>query len=94
MPFPNQTPGSFTRAGIELLNPGQDGCYGISREGVWIYVGKGDLRDRLLAHLNGDNPCITRNQPTRYVTVVTSDADAEEKRLILDLNPVCNRRVG
>ncbi len=94
MPFPEQPTRSFNRAGIEILNPNQYGCYGIYRNGAWIYVGKGDIRTRLLSHLNGENPCITRNQPTHYVAVVTTDADNEEKRLIAELHPICNQKVG
>ena len=94
MPFPQQPPRAFTKEGIESLDPGQMGCYGIYKPGVWIYVGKGDIRARLLAHLNGDNPRITRQAPTQYVAVITHDYDNEEKRLIAELDPVCNRRLG
>ena len=79
---------------MEALTPGQRGCYGLFRQGQWIYVGKGDIRQRLLDHLNGDNVCITRENPPQWVDAVTSDADAMEKRLILELRPSCNRRVG
>ncbi len=94
MPFPTQTPKAFTRADIEILKPNQMGLYGIFRAGVWIYVGSGDIRSRLLDHLNGDNPRITRENPTHFVTMLTSDYIVIEKRLILDLDPVANRRVG
>jgi hypothetical protein len=95
MPFPNQTPREFTRANIEAITPGQKGCYGLFRSGGrWIYVGKGDIRDRLLAHLRGDNPCIATTQPTHWVDVVTADLDNEEKRLIVELSPSCNQKVG
>lgn len=94
MPFPQQTPRAFTKANIEALNPDQFGCYGIYKSGTWIYVGKGDIRARLLAHYNGDNPCITGQSPTNWVDVVTNDADNEEKRLILEYKPVCNKKVG
>jgi hypothetical protein len=94
MPFPQQQPRSSTRAGIEVLSPNQHGCYGIFRDGVRVYVGKGDIRARLLDHLNGGNPRITRERPTHYVAVVTADMDNEEKRLILALDPTANRRVG
>jgi hypothetical protein len=94
MPFPKQQPRAFTRANIEALAPGQMGCYGLCRGSLNIYVGKGDIRQRLLDHLNGDNSCITRNGPTHWVDVVTNDMDAEEKRLILEYQPVCNKRVG
>lgn len=94
MPFPQQTPRQFNRANIEALNPGQNGCYGLYKQGLWIYVGRGDIRARLLAHLNGDNPSITRAKPTHWVDVVTPNAIAMEKTLILELGPLCNQKVG
>ena len=95
MPFPQQTARAFTRANVEAITPGQMGCYGLFIQGrAWVYVGKGDIRKRLLDHLNGDNPCITRNRPTHYVTVVSDDMDALEKVLILELRPSCNQKVG
>jgi excinuclease UvrABC nuclease subunit len=94
VPFPNQQPTIFTRAGVESINPDQWGCYGIFRQGKWIYVGKGDIRTRLLSYLNGENPCITRSGPTHFVTVVTPNYDEMEKTLILELNPSCNQKVG
>lgn len=94
MPFPQQTPRAFNRANVEALAPNQIGCYGLYTNGRWIYVGKGDIRKRLLDHLNGDNPCITRLRPTHWVDVVSSDADRLEKQLILECNPACNQKVG
>lgn len=94
MPFPKQSARQFTKANVEAITPGQKGCYGLFKDGVNVYVGKGDIRDRLLAHLNGDNPCITRQKPTHWIDVVTSDMDAEEKRLIREFNPICNKKVG
>ncbi len=94
MAFPNQTPRVYNRINVEKLNPGQKGVYGLYREGLWIYIGKGDIRDRLLAHINGDNPRITRNQPSRYVSEITDNMDNREKQLIREFTPVCNERVG
>lgn len=94
MPFPQQQPRSFDRANVLAISTGQYGCYGLYRGSAWIYVGKGDIRARLLDHLNGDNTCINREQPTGFVDVVTNQADEVEKQLILELNPTCNRRVG
>jgi hypothetical protein len=94
MPFPKQTPRAFTRANIEALNVGQIGCYGLFKDGTWIYVGKGDIRARLLDHLNGDNADILRNGPTHWVDVVTANCDADEKGLIVELSPCCNKKVG
>jgi hypothetical protein len=94
MPFPKQDPRPFTKAGIEWLSPSQNGVYGIFRSEAWIYVGRGDLRTRLLAALNGENPRITRENPTYFVTLVTSNDVEMEKALILELNPIANQKVG
>jgi len=96
MPFTQQTPRVFTRENIETINPGQSGIYGLFKEGVWVYIGKGDIRKRLLDHLNGDNPCIVRAQPTRWVDEVCVDPvmSSREQQLILECNPLCNQKVG
>lgn len=94
MPFISQTPLSFTRSGIEQLAPNQIGVYGIYNAAGWIYVGKGDIRERLLAHLNGDNPCILLFNPTNFVAEVTENHDLREILLILELDPACNKKVG
>jgi hypothetical protein len=59
-----------------------------------IYIGKGDIRDRMLAHFDGDNACIARNRPTQWVSIITANADATEKTLILEYTPTCNQKVG
>ena len=95
MPFVQQTPRLFSRQNIETLNPGQVGVYGLFTQGSWVYVGKGDIRQRLLDHLNGDNPCITRQAPTHWVDEVTPrDPSVRERQLILEFQPACNLRVG
>ena len=67
MAFPQQTPREFKRDNITALSPDQIGVYGLFRVNQWVYVGRGDIRQRLLDHLNGDNPCITRNAPTHWL---------------------------
>jgi len=94
MPFPKQNVRIFNRTNIEALSPNQFGVYGLYKDNQWIYVGKGEIRQRLLDHHNGDNPCINREKPTYWVDEVTSNMDTREKELILELNPVCNKRVG
>ena len=95
MPFPNQQPRLFTRDGIEWLNAGQRGVYGILRADAWIYIGKTDcLRRRLLEHFNGDNPRITREWPTHFVTLLTYDDVRLEKLLTAEYDPTANRRIG
>jgi hypothetical protein len=95
MPFIQQTPRMFNRQNVEALNPNQIGVYGLLKQGICIYVGKGDIRQRLLAHLNGDNPCITRETPTHWVDELTlGDPSGREKELIIEFQPSCNKKVG
>jgi len=95
MLFPQQTPRAYARSNVEALNKNQMGVYGTFKQGLWVYVGKGDIRQRLLDHLNGDNPCITKQGPTHWVDEVTNgDLSAREKQLIAELNPVCNQKTG
>lgn len=94
MPFPQQDSPIFNRANIEKIDQNQYGVYGLFKKGTWIYIGKGDIRQRLLDHINGDNPCITREQPTHWVDEVTPDMDEREKQLILEFRPLCNQKVG
>ncbi len=96
MAFIPQTPRVLNRANVLAINPNQLGVYGIYKQGQWIYVGKGDVRQRLLAHLAGDNPAIFAAYPTHWVDEVCSDPQmsVREKQLILELNPLCNKKVG
>jgi hypothetical protein len=100
MPFPPQPPQPFSKESVESISPGQTGCYGVFRYGYgpfgidWIYVGKGDIRERLLEHLGGDNYCITICGPTHWVSATTPDFDQLEKELIRELMPKCNPRVA
>lgn len=94
MPFPKQDAKGFNRTSIEALKPDQIGVYGLFKTGSWVYIGRGDIRARLLDHLNGDNPCIVREEPTHWVNVVTTDSVEREKALIIDCYPICNQSVG
>jgi len=89
--FPMQP---FTKTEVARLHPDQKGVYGIFRGSLCVYVGSGDIRQRLLDHLNGDNPCIARKQPDSWTAIVTADYLDNEKKLTLEYNPVCNKRVG
>jgi len=96
MPFILQTPRLFTRLNVENLNQNQFGVYGIFKQNQWIYVGKGDIRQRLLDHLNQDIPCIINHGPTYWVDEVLpeSQMSVREKQLIIELNPLCNQKIG
>lgn len=95
MPFIQQQSRAFNRFNVESLDPNQNGVYGIFRQGEWIYVGKGDIRQRLSDHLDGDIPCILRKNPTYWVDeIIVGDPSVREKQLILELQPSCNEKVG
>lgn len=94
MPFYNSGYREFTRSEIESIHPNQYGVYGIFRHDAWIYVGRGDLRTRLLSHVNGENPMITKERPTHFVAEVTSHEVVREKALIAELRPLANQKIG
>jgi hypothetical protein len=94
MPFPQQQPRILSTINVEKLRPEQFGCYGLLKDGIVIYIGKGDIRLRLLSHLHGDNPCIAKHRPKQWIDVVTPDFDNEEKLLLLEYDPQCNKVVG
>ena len=91
MSFPVQTARMFSRTEVEALKPGKLGCYGLFKEDGWVFIGTGDIRERLLAHLAGDNPCILEQRPTHWMFIVTADMHTEERRLIARLSPTCNK---
>jgi len=85
----------FNRLEIVSLNLNQNGVYGLFNGSTCIYIGKGDIRERLLAHLNGDNPCITKSRPTHWTgEVLAGDPSNREKELIIELRPACNQKIG
>lgn len=92
MAFPPQEPRPFTVESIEELVPRQRGCYAIFTQTMEpIYVGKGDIRKKLLEHLQGRPPSIARHRPAFWKAIITTNPDGEQKRLIYELDPICNR---
>jgi hypothetical protein len=84
---------SYTRADIEGLNPNQNGVYGIfiGKGKPAIYIGSGDIRERLLVHIGGDNPCITKRNPNLWTAeVIQGDPTDRERVLITEYQPLCN----
>lgn len=97
MPFPVQEPIPFTDEGVRSLVRDKIGCYGIIRHDalgrvVWVKIGRGDNRERLLRHLS--DPVIMAEAPTKFVTIVTDRDEEEEKALIVEYRPILNQRVG
>lgn len=82
---------SYTRESVISLNTNQSGVYGIFRGDVAVYIGSGDIRERLLAHLGGDKRCIVRENPNLWTAeVFRGDATGREGELIREYQPLCN----
>lgn len=87
----------FAKEAILSLDPNQYGVYVIYNHlNECVYVGMGDIRTRLLCHIDGENPCILRRQSSRWYGEVLTQAEMveREKFLIKTLAPTCNQRIG
>lgn len=84
----------YTKADITTLKPGQNGVYGIFWGDRAVYIGSGDIGERMLVHIDGDNPCITKNTPDRWTgEVLSGDPTRREGELIQEYRPICNKVV-
>lgn len=92
--FVQQMPQPFNSFGVSSLAPGYTGVYGIFRQNVWVYIGKGNIKERLTEHLR--NSFILAQGPTHFVTELWLDPHMSnrEKQLILACRPLCNLKVG
>lgn len=93
MPFPSQPPRPFTFKEVESLPAGVRGCYGLFNEEGCVYVGKGNLRARLLAHLKGgmseEAHCIRRHAPTWFLCEETENFVVRHMGLVVEYQPFC-----
>jgi hypothetical protein len=88
MPFAQ--PGRpFTRSDVESLRPDLIGVYGLFRADAWVYIGCGNIKARLLAHLDGEDARIARERPTHWTLEITSLDAARARTLIAELAPIC-----
>lgn len=93
--------GAFTRASILANAPNASGVYALYDSNGYIYIGEGkDIQGRLIDHLNGDNACITRRQPTSFAfdLVAANQRVARQDALIAELGTMapagCNQKLG
>ena len=97
MPWSNPTGYVFTESSVRTSAPDRSGVYALYNSQTWIYIGEsGNVRERLLQHLGGDNECISRwNPPTFSYELVSADQRvARQNHLIRELNPACNQRLS
>ncbi|MFC1982101.1 GIY-YIG nuclease family protein [Chloroflexota bacterium] len=91
MPFQHEMK-PYTKESILWLSTDQNGVYGIFRDTKAVYIGSGDIKERMLSHFNGDNPCITQNTPNQWTaSVISGDPTPREGELIREYNPICNQ---
>ncbi len=94
MPWSNPHYFDFTSEAIGQYAPERSGVYGLFAAEQWVYIGaSNDIQTSLLAHLYGDNECITRLKPSGFVFEVcpVSQQAARQNALIREYQPQCNR---
>jgi hypothetical protein len=97
MPFRNYRARTFKAAEIWREAPASSGVYGLSNARAWIYVGETDnIQARLLEHLEETDSFPTEGAPTGFSFELSPPDDrvARQRRLIVELDPVRNGRIG
>ena len=95
MPF-EQLPKSFTLVSVRANAPAASGIYGISNAREWIFIGATDnIQASLLHDLQQGDSALLKRFPTGFVFELCGAGDrrARQDRLILEYEPVCNRRM-
>ena len=91
--IPHEPAYAFEEQSILTYAPHEMGVYLIYRTGKWIYVGHGDIQDRLIGHLRGVNPEILNEDPAWFMFEKCKSEEgaiAREKVLMFTYRPVCN----
>ena len=97
MPFDPYFPRPLITSSIMMYAPSAPGVYGISNSREWIFVGEADdIRAALLKHLEDPNTPYMRRLPTGFVFEICEPASRAVRldRLVLEYEPICNRRSG
>ena len=95
MPFEQFTPRSLTPVSVRANAPAASGIYGVSNAREWIYIGETDnIQASLLNDLGQRDSALLKRRPTGFVFELCDPAArlARQDRLILEYEPVCNRR--
>jgi len=95
MPFEEFTPRAFTAVSVRANAPAASGIYGVSNAREWIYIGQTDnIQASLLHALQQSDSAILKRYPTgfAYELCIPAQRTDRQNRLILEYEPVCNRR--
>ena len=82
----------FQRESILRNAPESSGVYGLF-SAFWIYIGAAEnIRERILKHLDGDDPCIVRYRPSGFAFELAAPRNRHHRRMYLmkELQPLCN----
>ena len=96
MPFHNTAGHAFSAISVRKNAPAASGVYGLSNDHEWIFVGVADnIQAALLAHLRETGTLLQTRTPMGFVFEVCGPTDriARQNRLVLEMEPVCNRQV-
>ncbi len=84
---------TWTKSWIEFKAPNEPGVYSLrDREGRLIYVGKGNIRERLLSHWNRENStdlAIWSHNPRTFRFELTRHPAERQAELVRELHPIC-----
>jgi len=96
MPFEQFTPRSFSPVSVRANAPTASGIYGISNAREWVYIGETDnIQASLLHALHQSDSAVLKRYPTGFVFELCDPTErlARHNRLIMEYEPVCNRRL-
>ncbi len=97
MPWSTPHHYSFDSETINQYAPDRAGVYGLYTAEQWVYIGEADdIQTSLLHHLYGDNECITRLTPSRFVFEMCPPTQraSRQQALIQEYQPVCNQQTA
>ena len=83
---------SWNRDALEAA-PEMDGVYAILSKHQRLYIGKGNIKQRLISHWNKENgtdSCLWGNYPALCCWEICSTPDAREAELVRDFPTRCN----
>jgi len=93
MPWRNIRSFLYTPVSVCRNAPAAPGVYAIFTPSEWVYIGESlDIQARLLQHLNGDIPCISRSRASSFSfeLLAAPKLGARHRELVLEYLPFCN----
>ena len=86
---------TWSKSWIEFKAPSAQGVYSLrNKEGKVIFVGKGNIRQRLLSHWNRQNSTdavVWNYNPCSFRFELTDHPADREAELIQELKPICRQ---